>query len=438
MDAPDGPAPPATRGATDAAPACLHSAPWVLPIVAPPLREGAVALDARGTVLAVGARAELRARWPAVPEQRHPGAVMPALVNAHLHLELSALAVPAPDAPNVPAPGFLPWAGALVRANAALDEASRARAIPAALAQLRAAGVGAVGDVGNTLAALPALAAEALPGVFFHELLGARERATGDALADAERERAAHVARAGWPAALRYTPAPHALYSADPPLLRRTFAAAAARGVPTTIHVAEDADEVALLREGRGPWVETLRRLGFDPALRSPGCGPLRYLERLGAFAGAPPLLVHMVRADREDLALAAAHAAPIVLCPRSNLHIGGRLPDVPDMLAAGCKLALGTDSLASSPGLSPWEELSTLARAFPAVPGATWLHAATRGGAAALALPLGALRPGWRPGVIAVELDRVAAAPENGLARSGTPAITWLAAAACAPPTPT
>jgi len=96
-----------------------------------------------------------------------------------------------------------------------------------------------------------------------------------------------------------------------------------------------------------------------------------------------------------------------VVLCPRSNLHIGGRLPDVAALIDDGVALALGTDSLASAPDLSLWAEMRVLAAAWPQIPAVRWLEAATEGGARALGLAatLGALERGRRPGLICVDI---------------------------------
>jgi cytosine/adenosine deaminase-related metal-dependent hydrolase len=397
----------------------LLSAPWVLPIAAPPIRDGAVTVDERGRVLAVGRRADLRG---AAPEERARGVLMPALLNAHTHLELCHLAgaVPGGD-------GLVPWTGRVMARPQAAPELVR-EAARAGVRALHAAGVAAVGDVGNSLAALAALGETPLRGLFFHEVLGSRATAPGGALADLARERAALAA---WPDRITYVPAPHAPYSASSRLLREVFAAAAATGHPTTIHLAEDADEIALLLDGGGRWPAVLERLGVPLGSRTPRQRPVAYLASLGAFAApAPPLLVHMVHADAEDRALARRHGASVVLCPRSNLHIGGRLPDVPALLADGIPLALGTDSLASSPSLSPWGEIAALAERFPALPPDTWLRAATAGGASALALPaLGALAPGRCPGVIDVAVGDESA-PLPALVRDPAPSVTWMAAA--------
>jgi aminodeoxyfutalosine deaminase len=403
----------------------IISARWVVPVERPPIADGAIALDDDGTVRMVGTRAALRAEFPEAPEERAHGVLVPGLVNAHCHLELSALAEAVPGGD-----GLCPWVTALMKAA---DEVSRDRRRAAAAEAAGAAarlGTAAIGDVGNTLDAAPGIGAAKLGGVLFHELVGSREAATGDALADAARERARADAESLWPANVGYVRAPHAPYSVGPDLLRRIFAAAAAEGRATSVHVAEDPDEIALLRDGVGRWAAVLEALGVPPGSRFPGKSPVAYLADLGAFAGAPPLLVHMVHASDEDRRIARAAGATVVLCPRSNLHIGGRLADVPALLGDGLPIALGTDSLASTPDLSLWGEMATLAAHFPAVPAARWIEAATSGGAAALGLPAhGALVPGKRPGVLDVLVDDLSA-PVESLVRDGAPSLRWVARA--------
>lgn len=414
----------------------LCSAGWVVPIAAPPLRDGAVLLADDGvTVAAVGARENLRRAHPQVTEERAAGILMPGLINAHVHLELSALRgqVPGGD-------GLVPWTRRLAGRLAELKPELQERAARDAAASAVAFGTAAVGDVGNGVVGYRALAAAGMAGVFFHELVGSREARTGDAIRDAADERA-RVATSERPARVAVVAAPHAPYSVGPELLRRLFAAAARDAAATSIHLAEDAEEVALLREGAGAWPPVLRALGVDPQTRAPGLRPVEYLAELGAFVGPrAPLLVHMVHADADDLRRAAAAGATVVVCPRSNLHIGGRLPDVPAALAAGVRLAIGTDSLASAPDLSPWAEVATLAARFPDVDPSVWLRAVTLGGAQALGLSgAGALVPGARPGLLdvtpagalpagALPAGALATAPERALTADPNPRITWMA----------
>jgi cytosine/adenosine deaminase-related metal-dependent hydrolase len=399
------------------------SARWVVPIASPPIAEGALALADDGAVLAVGRRAEVRAEFPDAFEERAAGVLMPGLVNAHGHLELSGLVDAIPGGQ-----GLFTWATTLMSVRKTDTADAQRDAARTAAAAAVALGTAAIGDVGSSLAAAPGIDGAGLRGVLFHELFGSREIATGDALADAARERAAV---SDWPERVGYVPAPHAPYSVGPELLARIFAAAAAAGRATSIHVAEDEDELALLRDGSGRWPALLAGMGVDPATRVPRKSPVAYLASLGAFqTETPPLLVHMVHAAADDRRIARDAGATVVLCPRSNLHIGGRLPDVDAFFDDGLAMAIGTDSLASVPDLSLWAEMATLAAHFPSMPVARWLDAATRGGARALGLRgFGVLTPGARPGVLDVLVDDIAA-PLDSLVRDPTPTLRWVARA--------
>ena len=191
---------------------------------------------------------------------------------------------------------------------------------------------------------------------------------------------------------------PHSVYSTPAEVLVATLGASGL-GMPPTIHVSEDAAEHAFLADGSGDWPHRLDALGLDWSFEPPGCTPVAWLDRLGVLQGV--MLVHGVHLTADDLQRVRRSGSSLVLCPRSNLHIGSRLPDVPALLAEGIPLALGTDSLASSPSLDVLEELPPLIEAFPDVPLARWLTMATTGGADALGLPLGRLAVDTAPGVL-------------------------------------
>lgn len=337
------------------------------------LRDAAVMLDATGRVTAVEPA-------PGAP----PGLLMPGLVNAHTHLELSDLrgAVPGGD-------GLFAWVTALLRRRREPDPA----AMLAAAFEAREAGVAAVVDVGNTGASLPALAEAGLGGALLVEAIGLAP----------ERWRVAFDTAACLrpPPGLRVGVTAHAPHSCAPELLRRAL-----RGGPATVHCDEDPDEARVLGERAGPWAEflALREPEWDARLgRAPsGTALLDDLGLLGPHLG----LVHMVAAREADLDRAAAAGAGVVLCPRSNLFIGRALPPVPAMVERGIPLAIGTDSLASAPDLDPLAEAVVLARAFPRVPREVWARALTVNGARLAGDPkLGRLEVGRRPGVLHVAI---------------------------------
>src|ERR1700733_3335945 len=118
-----------------------------------PLRDGAVVVDAGGTFVDVGPAAEVLPRHAGVPIERVRGVVLPGLVNAHTHLELSALQGQVPGGA-----GFVAWVEHLIGARAELDRETESQAIDRAVAELVASGTAAVGDVSNTLGAVHPLA----------------------------------------------------------------------------------------------------------------------------------------------------------------------------------------------------------------------------------------------------------------------------------------
>jgi cytosine/adenosine deaminase-related metal-dependent hydrolase len=386
------------------------AAPWVLAGPdAPPLRDGALALDG-DLVVEVGRRAEVEARHG--PARELDAVVLPALVNAHLHLELSHLAGEVPGGR-----GLVPWIESLVARRAMGGAAEEGMARGAA--ELRAAGVAAVGEVTNGLGSTPHLAREGMAGTVFHEIYGFTEGRAAEAMRAASSVRD----RAGDPGpGLRVAMSPHAVYSTH------LGAAAQLLGAgPSSIHLAEAPEERLFVAHATGPLAELVLRLGLEP-------GALRPFARSAVDAVAPwlgpeTLVVHAVDLDDLDVAALRRSGATVVLCPRSNRHISGRLPDLPRLLAAGIPLAVGTDSLASSPSLSPLEELAVLREAFPAVAPSRLLALAWNGPAVG-APSVGRLAPGSTPGVLAVPLGGEAPAdPFAWLLRAGASRpVEWLA----------
>ena len=366
-------------------PVRVVAAPFVLAGPgAPVLRDGAVALDG-DRVVALGPRPALEERFGQA--ERLDAVVLPALVNAHLHLELSHLAGRIPGGS-----GLVPWIRSLVAARRAAGPA--AEAMERAAASLERAGVAAVGDVTNTLDSLPPLARRGIAGTLFHEVFGF----TAGRAAEAMRAAAEARERTGSPPpGLAIAPSPHAVYSTHPPTLARLLQAG-----PASVHVAEDPGERDFCSRAQGPFAELVLQLGLAP-------GELKPMARSAVAAVAPhlgarSLAVHAVDVDEEDLAELRGSGATVVLCPRSNLAIGGRLADLPRLLGAGVPLAVGTDSLASASSLSPLAELAALRRAFPAVEPARLLALAWNG-AAVGAPAVGRLSPGAAPGILAAPL---------------------------------
>jgi cytosine/adenosine deaminase-related metal-dependent hydrolase len=392
-----------------------YAAPWVLtgkPDAAP-LRDGAVVFDADGRVLEVGARAALEPRHADARWQAERAILMPGLVNAHVHLELSAL-----RGETRSGGGFGPWVASMMEKRDRLLPEQDAEAIDAAISELLRSGTVAIGEVTNTLAAVPMLGDAPLLGCVFHEIFGLRREAAEHMLQAAEQARAA-LAR--WPSNLSYALSPHTLYSLHPELVRELLA----RGQRTSLHLAEHAAERAYLRDGSGPFAEFLRGRQIPaPDWPPPGLSPVAYARQLGALT--PQLIaVHLCATTRDELAQVAASGAHAVLCPRSNLFIELKLPPLFDVLEAGLRPGLGTDSLASNTSLDVLAEAAALRDRFPQVDAKLLFSMATWYGAVALGLSqrVGALAPGLAPGLLAVDIAHAEVDPLPLLLRSPPPA---------------
>jgi cytosine/adenosine deaminase-related metal-dependent hydrolase len=364
------------------------------------LRDAAVVVDAGGEVADVGRAAEVLPRHAGVEVQRVRGVVLPGLVNAHTHLELSALRGHAPGGA-----GFVPWVEHMIGVRAELHPEEDRAAITSAVEELDASCTVAVGEVTNSLVAVPLLARRGFVGCVFHEVFGVER--------DPLERRVAALPRAveeqvgAWPSAdLAYAPTPHTLYTTHADVVRRLLREAAERGARASIHLAEHAAERRFLEHGDGPvaaWYASRLKLRRD-LLEWPAQSPIAFADELGALA-PHVLAVHLTDAHPEELALVARRGSPVVLCPRSNLHIETRLPPLLAMRSVGLLPALGTDSLASNASLDVLAEARALADRFPTVPAAELLRMATWEGARALGrTDVGRIARGSRPGLFAVE----------------------------------
>ncbi|MGE0760933.1 MAG: amidohydrolase family protein [Pirellulaceae bacterium] len=379
-----------------------YRARWILPGDAPPLRDGYLTVR--------GAQVERVSASPPGGPVLDLGdvALLPALVNAHTHLEFSELTEPI----GTPGLAFPDWIRQVIRwridrqtaAGSDVAEASRVgEAIARGLRESVAAGIGTLGEIATSSASYETWQSrhDNPTGVIFRELIGLQSARAVAQLETANR----HLAEPDG-SQLRPGLSPHAPYTVRLELLQAALQMARRRNCPVAMHLAESEAELPLLAAGQGPFVELLRELGvWDNTAIPTGVRPLQYLTALAAAPRA--LVIHGNYLAEDEIAFLATHrsAMTLVHCPRTHAYFGHPPFAAARHLASGVRLALGTDSRASNPDLSLWRDLRFAIDRHPNVDPLDWLSSATLHGAHALGLAhaTGSLQPGKEASFCAV-----------------------------------
>jgi len=360
------------------APVTVICADWLLPVLSAPVAGGALAV--RGNrIIDFGPTRKILTEYSGAQSLQLPGAIMPGMVNAHTHLELSCLPAGTPPAANV---SFVDWIRELLskRGGEAPGSDRVIAAADAVLRQQRREGVVAVADVGNeAYVELDDADCADWPLVYrMLEVLAPQQTAADmvlTQLAAADENNRVTC---------------HAPYSTVPAVLTAVKDRCRRHGHLFSIHTAESPDEYEFVSHHSGSFREFLdERKSWDGSFDQTGQrdeGTVEYLHRL-KLLDRFTLLVHCVHVSDKELDIIAETGAHVCLCPASNqfLHVG-KAP-VRKMLRKGILPALGTDSVASNESLSIWHEIELLARQNDELPAELILGMATLGGARALHL---------------------------------------------------
>lgn len=345
----------------------------MLPVAAAPIRDGVVVV-ADDRIAWVGSAAEQPELPPhAVTESLGDAILLPGLVNAHVHLDLT------PFAGVLDAHSFFAWVRGIVDGSTvAMDADVRADSARWTVTDLLERGVTMFGDTGPTTAAFDALRDAGVRGVAYLETFGPDPAACDDAFADLQRR--VGFARAHETSLVRIGVSPHAPYSVSDDLYQRVAVYARSENLPVAVHIAESADESDLVERGEGPFAEFLlgRRIAVIPRASS----PIALLDAKRVLR-TQPLCIHAVRANGDDVLRLADNGASVAHCPRSNRWFGHGDAPVSAFLERHVTVSLGTDSAASNDGLSLIGEAHDAADA--ALSSAERIALATHGGARAL-----------------------------------------------------
>jgi len=357
----------------------LIVAEWIAPMDRDLIRGGGMLIEGE-KILEVGDRAELRRKFPdAQPVDFKQSVILPGLVNAHVHLELSHL-----TREPAPAGGLAAWLIRVIRQNTFPQgemEKVAAKAVARGVKQCIQFGLSTVGDISrNCRLTRSILSRSPLRVVSFGEILAMGRRR---GLLEERLAIAADVNDAA--GNLRIGISPHAPYSVEEPGYRRALEVATQKKLPLATHLAESADEAEFLAKHAGSLMKVWDFVGgFDQAVPRFDGGPIRFAKSLGIL-DYPAVLAHVNYCDDDEMKILARGKASVVYCPRTHAYFSHPPHRWREMIAAGVNIAVGTDSVASSGDLNLLEDLRLMHRIAPEVEPQKLWEMATINGAKAL-----------------------------------------------------
>ena len=371
---------------------------WLAPMDGRCIENGAV-LVREGRVVAAG-RWQSIAGYAAKKEVEDAGdcVLLPGLINAHTHLELSDC-----TPGERPADGLEGWLTRMLtrtRIDVAELERKSAAACRIGAGQCLRFGVTTVGDISRQChVTRPVLRDGPLRVVSFGEVMAMAQRR---GLLEERLARAADEACAS--EFLRVAISPHSPYSIEMQGYARCLEMAKGHGMPLATHLAETRSEREFLEHHSGPlkalWDSWL---SWDQQVPRFAGGPIRMARELGLL-DYPTLLAHVNYCDDDELVLLGRGRASVVYCPRTHEYFGHPPHRFRDMLAAGINVAVGTDSCASSRDLNLVDDLRLMHRMHPELDSQALWRMGTTNGAKAVMMDqaVGVLAPGMRADCVA------------------------------------
>ena len=323
--------------------------------------------------------------------------IMPGLINAHTHLELTSLHNQLTQFSS-----FTNWIFQLIsRRYSWTSEDFLASTKEGARLSL-SSGTTLVGDITASGSGWEA-ANENLRRVVFEETIALSSSQADQALSQLNES----LEKIGRNPLLKHGVSPHAPYSVSPELFQRTAQLARDKRMLLATHAAETRAELEFLQEGTGEFREFLEAAGVLPDdWAPPKLPPILYLDSLGVL-GKSCLLIHCNYLDQKSISRISAARSSVVYCPRSHAFFGHEQHPIRQLLDSGVNVALGTDSLASNNSLSMLDEMRFLYKNHKDIKIAEIFRAATLGGATALDFDgtLGLLKPGYHADMTVLQL---------------------------------
>jgi cytosine/adenosine deaminase-related metal-dependent hydrolase len=394
-----------------------------------PIEGGGVAIR-DGRVVAVGTRSELLSQFTA-PLEEHPGCIlMPGMVNAHTHLELTHFpAWKIRKGLDYSPRTYTDWIIQVIKLRRGLTSEEVQHSLSEGIRISLEAGTTTVGDILTDFSLLPLYGQFPLDGRIYLEMIGHDPFRCAGRIQEFEQALTTFDSDRLLPGI-----SPHAPHTLSDEFMRHVLELSRDRGIPGMVHLAESPEEVDFCFDSSGHIAEILYPfIGWEAYLPSPHrLSPVAWVDSISPLT---PLttVVHSVHVTPADVGTLRDRGVSVVLCPRSNERLAVGMPPLMLLKGARIPLAIGTDSLASNDSLSVWDEIRFIFEKWPQLFSADdLLVMATSGGAKALHLQgqAGLLEPGRRANIQVMKTagpltpNRV----PRALVESGEPVSVYLA----------
>lgn len=382
----------------------LFTASFILPVSGPPIEGGGVLVQ-DGKIVAVAPLNEIdQSRTSRVTE--FPGCViMPGLINAHTHLELTSYPL-WKRAANITAPAttYHGWIREVITIKRDLSLADLKASLHKGLSLALASGTTMVGDILAERRLLPLYSNSSLSGRVYLEFLGRDPQRYGATLASLESDISL------LPDNVHPGISPHTPFTLSEELFSLLFNKCRELSLPQAIHLAESGAESEFFRDSTGSIADKIFPfVGWDEHIPEPmKTTSTAWLAEKGWLSPALSA-VHAVHVTDNDIDLLRMSGATVVICARSNHGLGVGKAPIGKFLGANIPLAIGTDSMATVSSLSMFDEIRFLLDNFPGdLNPEIALRLASSGGAKALRRSdcAGTLEAGKRADFIVIRPD--------------------------------
>lgn len=316
-------------------------------------------------------------------------AIMPGLINAHAHLELTDL-----YGIKIPDKKLTTWIWHLMRAKMKWKEQEYTNSLQNGIKQSLELGTTTVFDITNSGYAFSVLNGSNIRKVIFNEVI-AFDPVHVSTVIESAKEKLTKINESN--DLVRLGISPHAPYTVSSELYTACAELAKELKLPLCTHIAETKEEVEFLTKGTGLFTGFMAKLRLLPQdWQAPGETPVKFLAQTGLLK-KKPLLIHCNYLTDEEILTIKESDSTVVYCPRSHHFFEHTDHPVKKLLENKINVAIGTDSLASNESLSILDEMKTLNN-INQIPPQTIIKMATENGAAALDMDnmIGKIKPGY------------------------------------------